>query len=105
MKKGLFIAVFLLCAGLMVTGCAQQPKAANAEQAIEQSKSLPTVEEKAEYLVKQANAFVNSKDFEQAIQTAKHVLVNLDANSAEAKSILEKATEEMKKSLGAMGNQ
>ena len=97
MKNTVRIAVFLMCASLTFAGCAQQPKAANASQAIEQSKSMKTVEEQAKYLVGQANAFVNSKDFDQAIQTAKYVLSNLNANSQEAKDVLEKATEEMKK--------
>lgn len=99
---------------LLVLGCAQQPKAANAQQAIEQSKAKGTAEQQAKYLVSQANAFMNSKNFDEAVQTARYVLANLDANSQEAKSIIEKAAaelkkvaeqkaEELKKSLGGLG--
>ena len=114
MKKALLfiIAVSMIFVGL--EGCSQQSKAANAQQAIDQSKSMKTADEQAKYLVGQANAFVNNKNFDQAIQTAKYVLANLNANSQEAKGILEKAAEdmkkmaqqkaeEMKKSLGNLG--
>ena len=89
------MVVSIISAGLI--SCSQQPKSANAQQAIDQSKSMKTVDEQTKYLVSQANLFVNSKDFDQAVQTAKYVLANLDANSQEAKNILEKAAEEMKK--------
>ncbi len=114
MNKALLITVFLTGAVLAVSSCSQQPKSASASQAIEQSKALQTTDAQAKYLIDQANAFVNSKNFDEAIQTAKYVLANLDANSAEAKSILEKAAaemkkvalqkaEEVKKSLGGLG--
>ena len=113
--KNIYLTTIVTSIFLMsVAGCSQQPKAADSQQAIEQSKSMGTVEAQTKYLIDQANAFVNSKDFDQAIQTAKHVLANLDTNSMEAKSVIEKATEEMKKmaqqkaeelkkSLGALG--
>lgn len=114
MKK--FYSVFLAVIFLTVSfaGCAQQPKAANSQEAIAQSKSLATVDEQVKYLVGQANAFVSSKNYEQAVQTAQYVLSSLDANSQEAKSILDKAAaeikklaeqkaEELKKSLGSFG--
>ena len=114
MNKALLITVLLTGAVLAVSSCSQQPKAANSRQAIEQSKAMSTTQEQAKYLVSQANAFVNSNNFDEAIQTAKYILANLDADSAEAKSIIEKAaaelknvamqkTEEMKKSLGNLG--
>lgn len=79
-------------------GCAApKPQAATADQAIEQSKSVGDVQAQAKYLISEANAFVNSQKFDEAIEAAKYVLANLDANSQEAKSILEKATAEIKK--------
>lgn len=89
----LFIAVF----ACVLTGCAQQSKSENSQQAIEQAKTLQTVEEQAKYLVSEANAFINSKKFEEAVATAKYILAELDGNSQEAKSILERAQEELKK--------
>ena len=76
-------------AGLM--SCAQQPKSANSGQAIEEAKKLPAVEDQVKYLVKEANAFINSQKFDEAVSTAKYILANLDQNSVEAQSILEKA--------------
>ena len=92
-------AVVLLASVFVVFGCAK--KAANSQEAIENAKQMKTVEEQANYLVGQANAFVNSKNFDEAINTAKYVLANLDSNSQAAKDIVTKATEEMKKA--AMG--
>jgi len=114
MKKLILAVTIAGVACLSVAGCAQQPKAANSQEAIEQAKALETAEAQAKYLISQANAFVNSKDFDQAIQTAKYVLANLDSESKEAQSIIEKATTqlkkmaeekaaEMKKSLSSMG--
>lgn len=96
MKKALwFVIGVCLVFSIAVIGC--EKKAASSQEAIETSKSLKTVDEQVKYLVGQANAFINSKQFDQAITTAQHVLSNLDQNSAEAKSLLDKATEEMKK--------
>ena len=90
----LIVCVFVLSLG--VAGCAKQ--AATSQEAIQQSKTMKTVDEQAQFLVSQANAFVSSKKFDQAAETAKYVLANLDANSQEAKAVLQKAAEEMKKS-------
>ena len=96
MKRFYSILTVLLLIG-SVSGCAkQQPQAATADQAIEQSKSQGSVDAQAKYLVSEANAFVNSQKFDEAIATAKYVLANLDANSQEAKSVIEKATAELK---------
>jgi hypothetical protein len=80
---------------LGVMGCAK--KAANSQEAIATSQQMKTVDEQVKYLVSQANSFINSKQFDQAIQTAQHILSNLDQNSAEAKSIIEKAKAELQK--------
>jgi len=96
MNKLIISGVFFSMLLVNLTGCAQQ-KAQDSQAAIEQSKSLKTVEEQVKYLVSQANSFVSSKEFDQAISTGKYILANLDSNSQEAKSIIEKATAEMKK--------
>ena len=83
----------LLVLGIFVSltaaGCAQ--KAANSQQAVQQSQQYQTVDEKVKYLVSQANQFLNSKEFNEAVSTAQYILSNLDKNSQEAKSILETA--------------
>ena len=40
---------------------------------------------------------MNSKEFDQAIRAAQYVLSNLDSNSAQAQSIIDKAKAEMQK--------
>ncbi|HOX09671.1 MAG TPA: hypothetical protein PLV09_01120 [Candidatus Omnitrophota bacterium] len=92
----LFIAV-TVGAALFVSGCGQKAApTASSNDAIQKSQALQTVSEKAKYLVGQANAFMNSKNYDQAISVAKYILSNVDSNSAEAKSILQKATELLK---------
>ena len=95
------LVIVSLVGGLTIFGCAK--KAANSQEAITTAKEMKTVEAQVNYLVGQANAFVNSKNFDEAINTAKYVLANLDSNSQAAKDIATKATEEMKKAaMGAM---
>ena len=76
----------------LLTSCAQKP-AANAQEAIQQSQSKGTPQQQADYLVGQANAFLSSKNYDQAMAVANHVLTNLDQNSQAAKNILMKAKE------------
>ena len=52
---------------------------------------MKTVEEQVNYLVSQANAFINSQEFDQAIKTSQYILRNLDKSSEEAKGIIETA--------------
>ena len=91
MKKALLLGV-VVCLGFAVllnVGCTK--KAASVSEAIQNSQALKTVEEKANYLVKQAEAFYNSKEFKQAIESAQYVLNNLDKNSVAAKDLIAKA--------------
>ena len=84
-----------LIVGFVALGCGQ--RAQSSGEAIELSKAKVTVEAQAKYLIQQANGFVNSDNFDEAIKTAKYVLSNLDANSTTAKGIIEKAQAELKK--------
>lgn len=104
MKKALFLTV-VICLSLgifAISGCAK--KAASSNEAIQNAESLATVQEKANYLVQQAEAFYNSKEFQQAIQTAQYVLSNLDKDSQPAKNLIEKAKAQLeaiaKKTMG-----
>lgn len=116
MKKILYIGVtVIVIAGLSIAGCAQKAApVATSQEAISQSKTLATAQEQAKYLISQANSFINSKKFQDAITTAQYVLSNLDKNSLDAKSLLEKAKAELakaaqsavtdvKKKLGTLG--
>ncbi len=77
---------FVLFAG---AGCTQ--KAASVSEVIQVAQSLPTVQAKADYMMKQAEAFYNSKEFQQAIDIAQYVLSKVDSNSAQAKDLIAKA--------------
>ncbi len=92
--------VFVLCLGLLtaVWGCTQ--KAENAQAAIEQSEQHATVDAKVDYLVGQANAFLNSDEFNEAIKTAQHILRNLDQDSQTAQGIIEKARAALEQEVG-----
>jgi hypothetical protein len=113
MKKtlGLLVAVLMISA-FGIVGCAQKAKTASSSEAIEQAKQMQSVEDQVKFLVSEANAFLNSQKFDEAVNTAKYVLGQLDANSQDAKSIIEKAQAELKKLAeqkmqdvkGALGN-
>ena len=81
--------VGLIATSAMLTGCAQ--KAASSSDAIQHAKALKTPQEQANYLVSQAKAFLSSKEYQEAIKIAQHVLSNIDSNSQAAQDILERA--------------
>ena len=77
-------------AGLVVlAGCSKQ--ATSSSEAIQHAKTLKTPEQQADYLVSQAQAFVNSEDHQEAIKTAQYVLSSVDAHSHAATDLLEEA--------------
>ena len=100
----LFIILSTLILAVSISSCAPaQPAASNAQQAIEQSKAKGDVQSQVNYLSGQAKAFVNSKNFDQAVAVANYILNNLDKNSQAAKDILAQAKAEMQKTAqGAM---
>ncbi|MCM8773491.1 MAG: hypothetical protein NC820_01990 [Candidatus Omnitrophica bacterium] len=86
-----FLNKFLI---LISIGCTR--KAASSQEAIKNAETLNTVQEKINYLIKQAEAFYNSKEFQQAIQIAQYILNNLDKDSHSAKDLIEKAKVQLK---------
>jgi ABC-type transporter Mla subunit MlaD len=91
MRKALLLGIAVcLSFGLFLNaGCAK--KSASSGEAIQNSQSLKTTQEKVNYLVGQAQAFMDSKEYREAIDTAQYVLNNLDKNSQQAKDLIEKA--------------
>lgn len=87
--------IAFLAVAVLVAGCGQQAKTANSSQAIEQAKTMKTVDEQVKFLVAEANAFIGSKQYQDAVNAAQYILASLDKNSQEAKGILEKATAEL----------
>lgn len=91
MKKLISAALLLNLIGIfMLVGCGSN-KAASSNDAIEFAKTIQSLQEKTNYLLNQAKAFYNAKDFKQAITLAQYVLSYVDQNSAQAKDLLEKA--------------
>jgi outer membrane PBP1 activator LpoA protein len=86
--------VVSLLLSFVVAGCGTQ-KAESSRAAIDTAKAMQTVQEKADYLVSQAKAFYNSKDFQGAVDIAQHVLRYLDKDSQAAKDLLEKAKQQL----------
>ena len=87
--KFFVLLMFVMVVPYLLLGCVS--KAASSSEAVKQAETMQTVEQKTNYLISQANAFLNSKDYEDAVNTAKYVLANLDKESKQAMDILEKA--------------
>lgn len=89
----------MIATGLIIIlagfGCGRRTH--DTSEAIALSKAKTTPEEREKYLVEQANRLIDSKQFVEAIKTAKYVLSHLDSNSAAARNIIEKAQSEAKK--------
>jgi uncharacterized lipoprotein YehR (DUF1307 family) len=95
MKKGIIMAlVVAVCLSVALIGCGAQ-KEASSQAAIQKSQSMATIQQKTDYLVGQARAFINSKNFEQAVNVAQYTLSNVNSNSQEARALLEKAKSEI----------
>ncbi|MCX5666665.1 MAG: hypothetical protein NT036_06505 [Candidatus Omnitrophica bacterium] len=90
MKNVVFTVAVLLCVSLVLVGCGAN-KEASSSAAIEKSQALATVQQKVDYLAGQAKAFINSKQYDQAVSTAQYILSNLDSNSQQARSLISQA--------------
>jgi hypothetical protein len=93
----IFMTIVGLTTALIIAGCGQQQSAVSSQEAIANSQTLPTPDQKADYLVEQANRFLDREQFDDAIGTAQHVLMNVDQNSQSARQTLDKARDELAK--------
>jgi hypothetical protein len=75
---------------VLAAGCGK-PAASSSSEAIQHARTLKTPEQQADYLVSRAQAFMNSKDYQEAVKTAQYVLASIDVNSQAAKELLEQA--------------
>jgi len=66
---------------------------ASSTEAIDYAKTLSNIQEQTNYLVGQAKAFYNSKEFQNAIDTSQYVLRYLDKDNPQAKKLLTEAKE------------
>ena len=70
MKRALvFAAVICLAVSLTLIGCGA-PKAESSREAIKTADTMETVQGKTDYLIGQAKAFYNSKEFQGAVDMA-----------------------------------
>ena len=95
MRVGTLVGVVVLVVGMgLAVGCAK-PKASSSTEAIQQARTLKTPEEQANYLLSQAQAFLNSKKYQEATKTAQHVASNFQTHAEEAKTIIARAAEQL----------
>jgi hypothetical protein len=95
MKKSLLsIMALCLAVSIALVGCGA-PKADSSRDAINNAKTMKTVEEQTQYLVGQAKAFINTDEFQNAIDVLQYVLSSLDRDNPEAKALLQKAKDEL----------
>ena len=86
------VAIALVAGSLMIVGCGQ--KATSSSEAIQHAQTLQTPQEQANYLISQAQAFLNSKHYQEATATAQYILANVDKNSQQAKELLQRAAQQ-----------
>jgi len=96
-KSWVVVVAAALVLSLALAGCAK--KAASSQEAISNTRTMQTLQEKVNYLVAQAKAFYSSREYQQAIDVAQYILARLDNTSAQAKDILEKAKEQLAAAL------
>ncbi len=93
MRKTLVLIVCLLCViSFGLVGCGSE-KASSPKAAIEHAKTLQTTVEQVNYLISQAQAYYNSKEFQGTVDLAQYVLSYLDSDSQAAKDLVTKAKE------------
>ena len=92
----LFIVMLAGClvVALTLAGCGEK-KVASSNEAIQTAKSMETAQEKVDYLIGQAKAFYNSKEFQGAVDIAQYILRYVDKDSQAAKDLLEKAKNQL----------
>jgi hypothetical protein len=95
MKRFLLITALCFLVGFAALGCGGQ-KAASSSAAIENAKNYETVQQKVTYLMKQADAFYKSDDFQSAVEVAQYVLSQLDSKNTDAQDLLSKAKAALK---------
>lgn len=89
MRNGLLLAAIAIAGLGVLAGCSKQ--AASSSEAIQHAKTLKTLKQQADYLMSQAQAFVDSQDYQEAIKTAQYVLLSVDVHSSAATDLLEQA--------------
>ena len=92
--RGLVTGMATVVLAVSMAGCGQS-KATSSSEAIRHAQTLKTPEQQADYLVGQARAFLHSKEYQEAIQTAQYVLAQIDQHSRDAQELLQKAKSQL----------
>jgi len=105
MKK-VTIALVIVCIAfsMAVVGCGPK-KAETPKEAIETSKTMDATKARENYLVAQAKAFYNAKDYKGAVELSKYVINFVDKNSVAAQDILQKAQEDLRAQMQQAANE
>lgn len=91
MKEKVCIGMFLFVFTVSFVAYGEEIIVRTPQQTIDATKTMQTVQEKAGYLIAQAEAFYKSQKFQETITLLQYVLTSLDKNSQSAKNLLEKA--------------
>jgi len=96
MRKGygVVLAAAAIASLVIAAGCGKQA-AASSSEAIQQARTLKTPGQQADYLVSQAQGFVKSEDYQEAIKTAQYVLSSVEPKSQAANDVLEQAKDHL----------
>lgn len=94
-SKGISVTALCLISLLLLFGCAQKPTTAGSKEAIDTASAMESMQEKAAFLMKEAQAFYSSEKFQDAIDTAQYVLRYVDKDSQAAKDLIERAKQEL----------
>ncbi len=78
--------------------------AADAQTAINNSKSLPNLQDQIKYLIGQAQNFLAQKKMNDVLAIGQYILSTLDPNNPEAKALLEQAQAGVSEAVSGMTN-
>ena len=81
--------VFCLLTGIALTGCGTR-KAATSQDAIKISQTIEGKDKQEEYLLVQAQAFVDAKDFKGGLNLARYTLTAVNRDSKAAREMIRK---------------
>jgi hypothetical protein len=95
--KSVFYLLIIGCIllSLLIAGCGTE-KARSSQEAIDNARSIQNVVERADYLISQAKAFYNAKDFKNTVDISIYVIQYLDSKSRAAHDLLERSNSALK---------
>jgi uncharacterized lipoprotein YehR (DUF1307 family) len=93
--KTRFLAVvtaLFMVAGFILVGCGTKvEKAATFQEAVNNTNTMQTTEQKTDYLLGQAKAFLKAEDYDTAIELARYILESVSRKSMKARKLIDEA--------------